>query len=83
MNFEKKVAVSLHAIKEKVEQGRVEEAVKDLDRFWDVMCRLGRNNEAITVGAALHGTQVIEEAKTENRVILGSGLYFHDILLAK
>ena len=83
MNFEKKLSVSLHTIKDQVETGETLMAIASLDRLSRVAGRLGRNNEAIHCGTSLHSEQTIQEAHDENRIILGSSLPLHEILLTK
>lgn len=78
-----KVTVSIHEIKEMVQAGNTQEAINSLDKMFKVYCRLGRNIEAISCGAALHGQAVIDEAETENRIINSSSLMMHEIQLAK
>jgi len=83
MNFEKRTAISLSEIKKQIEHGNLSEGLESIDKLWQVMGRLGKNKEAITVGEGLHGTEVIKKAHEENRIILGSHLDLHEIILAK
>jgi len=81
MNIEKKVAISLYEIKKMIENDQSEDALEAVDRLRKVMGRLGRNNEALGCGVALHGVKVIHKAKIENRILLGSDQMLHEIFL--
>jgi hypothetical protein len=81
-SYETRLCVSISEIKKQVENGSIEEALVSLERLWKVTCRIKRNNEVISC-SNLHSEETVENAKTENRIIKGSGLYPHEILLAK
>ncbi len=81
-DYNTKLAVSLSEIKKQVEEGNTKKALDSLDRLWKVTCRIKRNEEALNC-SYLHTKDTLENAEKENRIIKGSTLYPHEIVLTK
>lgn len=82
MNFNKKIAVSLDEIKKQIERGDTGVALESLDRLWQVVSRVGRNEESLSC-SYLHSKETLEDAKRENKIIEGSIQLLHEIVLKK
>jgi hypothetical protein len=82
MNLEKKIAVSLYEIKRSIEKGSSEEAMISLNILWEVVGRIGRNKEIISISGA-NEIEAVKRAEIENKSILSSPLMLHQIQIFK
>jgi hypothetical protein len=82
MNLEKKIAVSLYEIKRSIEKGSSEEAMISLNILWEVVGRIGRNKEIISISGT-NEIEAVKIAEIENKSILSSPLMLHQIQIFK